>query len=115
MNYELAKELKECVVCKEGFEGGFKAFRCSPCQRKVHDERRKGYNRKYSIANRAKITRINLNYQTLKRATDPVWREWEKTKYHKRRSLIEGNGGVHTTNEWLALVAANDNECANCH
>ena len=49
------------------------------------------------------------------RSTNPEWREWEKTKYHKRRARIEGNGGAHTTAEWLAMCAEHNHQCASCH
>lgn len=115
MNHELAKQLKECADCKTSIQRGNRSYRCEPCQALARLEQRKKWNAKYGHANREKVTAINVAYQNHKRATDPVWREWEKTKYHKRRSLIVGNGGVHTTAEWLGLVAANDNECGNCH
>jgi 5-methylcytosine-specific restriction endonuclease McrA len=115
MEYSLAKQLKECRDCGVEFIGGFKAFRCKPCQKKARNEMRKEWNRRYSLKNRTKITAINVAYQKLMRSTNPEWREWEKTKYHKRRARIEGNGGTHTTPEWMALCSEYNHQCANCH
>lgn len=106
---------KECADCKIPIQRGNRSYRCKPCQAFARLQQRKKWNAKYGRNHREQITALNVAYQNTKRATDPQWREWEKTKYHKRRALIEGNGGIHTTSEWLALVVANNNECANCH
>lgn len=106
---------KNCIECKAQFRGANKSSRCQPCQAKTRSERRKVWNRTYRTKNSIRHTDWARAYQRTRRAIDPIWRENEKTKYHKRRALIEGNGGVHTTAEWLELVAANDNQCAHCH
>jgi 5-methylcytosine-specific restriction endonuclease McrA len=37
-----------------------------------------------------------------------------RSYHHKRRALIQGNGGSYTNEEWLSLCAAYDNRCLRC-
>lgn len=124
MEYKLAKELKDagnkwiaakqCADCEKHYIGGHKSFRCKPCQKTVRRVSNPKWQKSYYDKNRERILDRHIAHQNFKRATDPMWREKELTKGHLRRSRIEGNGGTHTTEEWIALVRQHDGRCAHC-
>ncbi len=123
MNYELAKELKDagtfyelkqCQDCERPYIGGHHSIRCADCRVITRRARNSGWQKKYYEENRRRILWRHVAYQNHRRATDPIYRENELTKGHTRRARIEGNGGSHTTDEWLALVEQHDKRCARC-
>jgi 5-methylcytosine-specific restriction endonuclease McrA len=77
----------------------------------------------YRKTNRAKINARNAAYRLAhpieKKAKDAAWKKANPGKvsiqWHRRRAIKVGAQGSHTTGEWLALVAAFNNECAYCH
>lgn len=120
LSYELAKELskyvseKTCVDCSCLFVGGHKAKRCKPCQALYRKSSRSKWDSKHYLANRERLVPAHVARQNERRKNDPLYREQEKTRYHKRRSRMANNGGNHTTKEWLELVKRHKNRCVIC-
>lgn len=120
MNYELAKQLKDavsiktCKECQTSYVGGNKAFRCKQCQKEVRLLMNKSWQKRYYEKNKTILIERQVARQIFRYKTDPIYRENNLTKGHNRRAKIEGNGGNHTTKEWLNLVKEHNNRCVNC-
>ena len=117
MDYKLAKQLKECSECKSVLPSDSYNSRkyCNDgCRNIARRKKNVKWQRTYYLKNKESINKKTVIRQRMKYRTDKIYREDDLTKGHNRRALIEGNGGKHTTDEWLSLIDEYKNKCAWC-